>query len=32
VVLPRTSGDFGAIAHFEDCEGNLVALYSPPSG
>lgn len=28
VVLPRASGDYGAIAHFEDCEGNLVALYS----
>lgn len=32
VVLPKASGDFGAIAHFEDCEGNLVALHSPPAG
>jgi predicted enzyme related to lactoylglutathione lyase len=28
VVLPRASGDFGSIAHFEDSEGNLVALFS----
>jgi predicted enzyme related to lactoylglutathione lyase len=28
VVLPKAGGDFGAIAHFEDSEGNLVALYS----
>jgi uncharacterized protein len=28
VVLPRTSGDSGSIAHFEDSEGNLVALMS----
>jgi hypothetical protein len=31
-MLPKASGDFGAIAHFEDCEGNLVALHSPPAG
>jgi predicted enzyme related to lactoylglutathione lyase len=28
VMLPRTSGDSGSIAHFEDSEGNLVALMS----
>ncbi len=28
VVLPRASGDYGSIAHFEDSEGNLVALFS----
>jgi predicted enzyme related to lactoylglutathione lyase len=28
VLLPKASGEFGSIAHFEDCEGNLVALYS----
>lgn len=28
VVLPKAAGDYGAIAHFEDTEGNLVALYS----
>jgi predicted enzyme related to lactoylglutathione lyase len=27
VVMPTTAGEFGAIAHFEDSEGNLVALY-----
>jgi predicted enzyme related to lactoylglutathione lyase len=27
VVTPTTIGEFGAIAHFEDSEGNLVALY-----
>jgi predicted enzyme related to lactoylglutathione lyase len=28
VLLPKASGEFGSIAHFEDCEGNLVALHS----
>ena len=29
VVMPKTQGgEHGAIAHFEDCEGNLVALFS----
>ena len=28
IIMPKTAGDFGAIAHFEDSEGNLVALYS----
>ena len=28
VMLPRTSADSGSIAHFEDSEGNLVALMS----
>ncbi len=28
-LMPKTSiGDFGFIAHFEDCEGNRVALHS----
>jgi uncharacterized protein len=26
VLLPASSGDFGSVAHFEDSEGNLVAL------
>lgn len=30
VVLPKASGDFGAIAHFQDSEGNLVAFHSKP--
>jgi predicted enzyme related to lactoylglutathione lyase len=29
IVMPKTSGgEHGAIAHFEDSEGNLVALFS----
>jgi uncharacterized protein len=28
VVLPRASGEYGSVAHFEDSEGNLVAFYS----
>jgi predicted enzyme related to lactoylglutathione lyase len=29
VVLPRTSiGENGAMARFEDCEGNLVGIHS----
>jgi predicted enzyme related to lactoylglutathione lyase len=28
VVMPTTTGEFGAIAHIEDSEGNLVALYA----
>ncbi|MEQ9404861.1 MAG: VOC family protein [Cyclobacteriaceae bacterium] len=28
-IVPKTSiGDYGFIAHFEDCEGNRVALHS----
>lgn len=28
-ILPKTSiGEYGFIAHFEDCEGNKVALHS----
>ncbi len=28
-LMPKTSiGDFGFIAHFEDCEGNRVALHA----
>jgi predicted enzyme related to lactoylglutathione lyase len=27
VVMPTTTGELEAIAHFEDSEGNLVALY-----
>jgi predicted enzyme related to lactoylglutathione lyase len=28
-LLPKMSiGEFGAVAHFEDCEGNRVALHS----
>jgi hypothetical protein len=30
VVLPKASGDYGSIAHFEDSDGNLVALHQPP--
>ena len=31
-LLPRTSiGEHGFIAHFEDCEGNRVALHEAPS-
>ena len=30
VVMPTTRGEFGAIAHFEDSEGNLMALFSFP--
>jgi len=31
-LLPRTSiGDHGFIAHFEDCEGNRVALHEAPA-
>lgn len=30
VLMPRASGDFGLVAHFEDSEGNLMALHSPP--
>ena len=30
-LVPRTSiGDHGFIAHFEDCEGNRVALHESP--
>ena len=29
VVMPKAGGgEHGSIAHFEDCEGNLVALFS----
>jgi predicted enzyme related to lactoylglutathione lyase len=28
-ILAKASGDYGSIAHFEDCEGNLVALHAP---
>ncbi len=32
-VLPRVSiGEHGFIAHFEDCEGNRVALHEAPAG
>ncbi len=31
-LLPRTSiGEHGFIAHFEDCEGNRVALHEAPA-
>ncbi len=31
VLLPRTSiGDYGFIAHFEDSEGNRVAMHESP--
>jgi predicted enzyme related to lactoylglutathione lyase len=30
VVVPKATGDYGAIAHFEDSEGNLVALHQAP--
>ena len=31
-LVPRTSiGKYGFIAHFEDCEGNRVALHEHPS-
>jgi predicted enzyme related to lactoylglutathione lyase len=27
--MPKTGGgEHGSIAHFEDCEGNLIALFS----
>ena len=30
-LIPRTSiGEFGFMAHFEDSEGNRVALHEPP--
>jgi len=30
VLLPKTSiGEYGFIAHFEDCEGNRAALHTP---
>jgi hypothetical protein len=30
-IIPRTSiGEFGFMAHFEDSEGNRVALHEPP--
>lgn len=30
VLNPKTSiGEFGFVAHFEDCEGNRIALHSP---
>jgi predicted enzyme related to lactoylglutathione lyase len=28
ITPAKASGDFGFIAHFKDCEGNVVALYS----
>jgi uncharacterized protein len=29
VVMPKTGGgEHGSVAHFEDCEGNVVALFS----
>jgi predicted enzyme related to lactoylglutathione lyase len=29
VVMPKAGGgEHGSIAHFEDCEGNLIALFS----
>jgi hypothetical protein len=29
IVMPKTGGgEHGSIAHFEDCEGNLIALFS----
>jgi predicted enzyme related to lactoylglutathione lyase len=28
VVLPKQRGDYGSIAHFEDCEGNLIGVFS----
>jgi len=29
VLIPKTSiGEYGYIAHFEDCEGNQIALHS----
>ncbi len=32
-LMPRTSiGDHGFIAHFEDTEGNRVALHEAPGG
>ena len=32
-LIPRTSiGQHGFIAHFEDCEGNRVALHEAPAG
>jgi len=30
VVMPKKGGDHGAVAQFEDSEGNLVAFYSHP--
>ncbi|MBV9171326.1 MAG: VOC family protein [Chloroflexi bacterium] len=31
VVMPTTRGEFGAIAHFEDSERNVVVLFSFPA-
>jgi predicted enzyme related to lactoylglutathione lyase len=31
IALPKATGDYGAIAHFEDSEGNLVALHQAPA-
>ena len=30
VVMPKSGGGSGSIAHFEDSEGNLIALFSHP--
>jgi uncharacterized protein len=31
VVMPTAHGEFGTIAHFEDTEGNVMALFSFPA-